>query len=257
MDYVETEGDTIDQAIENALKALRVERERVTVDILEEGSKGFLGIGGRKARIRASLRKTVILEGDEEEAAEQSPNQRESVSEEKRAALGEKGRQVLTEILRLMGMEASVEIKRGDAPEEVVLDVHGSYGGLLIGRRGQTLQALQYLITRIAGKEERNAGARLIVDTENYYERHRKNLEDTALRLGESAKRERRTITLDNLSARDRRIIHVTLEDDPWLTTKSQGQGPYRRLLIVPQGDRKKKEEEKSGSGSTLPKPEK
>ena len=255
MDYVETEGDTIDQAIESALKALRVERDRVTIDILEEGSKGFLGIGGKKARIRASVRKTVLLE-DEDEGEEQSPSQRESVSEEKQVALGEKGRQVLTEILRLMGMEARVEIKKGETPEEVVLDVQGSYGGLLIGRRGQTLQALQYLVTRIAGREERSAGARLIVDTERYYERHRKNLEDTALRLGESAKRERRTITLDNLSARDRRIIHVTLEDDPWLTTKSQGQGPYRRLLIIPQGDRKKKEEE-GGAGSTVPKPEK
>ena len=255
MDYVETEGDTIDQAIESALKALRVERDRVTIDILEEGSKGFLGIGGKKARIRASLRKTVLLE-EEVEGEEQSPSRREGISEEKQAALGEKGRQVLTEILRLMGTEATVEIKKGETPEEVVLDVQGSYGGLLIGRRGQTLQALQYLVTRIVGREERNVGARLVVDTESYYERYRKKLEDTALRLGESAKRERRTITLDNLSARDRRIIHVTLEDDPWLTTKSQGQGPYRRLLIIPQGDRKKKEEE-DGSGATLAKPEK
>jgi spoIIIJ-associated protein len=256
MDYVETEGDTIDQAIEIALKSLKVDRDRVTVDILEEGSKGFLGLGGKKARIRASLRQTVVLE-DEQDIEERDPRQREGVSEEKKAALGEKGRAVLTEILRLMGMEASVTVKKGEAPEEILLDVHSPYGGLLIGRRGQTLQALHHMVTRIVGKEEKNLSARFILDTEHYHERQRKKLEDTALRLGESAKRERRTITLDNLSARDRRIIHLSLEDDPWLTTKSQGQGPYRRLLIIPQGDRRKKEDEKTESETASTKQEK
>src|SRR5918992_420446 len=128
MDFVETEGDTIDQAIENALKTLGVERDKITVDILEEGSKGFLGIGGKKARIRASMRKAVLL-ADEEVASEP-----DIPSEENKAAVGQRGREVLREILHLMGIETTVEVKGGETPEEVVLDVHGPYGGLVIGR---------------------------------------------------------------------------------------------------------------------------
>ena len=85
----------------------------------------------------------------------------------------------------------------------------------------------------------------LVVDTENYRERRKKTLEDMALRLGEKAKRKRTPVSVDSLSARDRRIIHLALEDDPWVTTKSLGSGAYRRLLIIPEGDRKKKEQEK------------
>jgi spoIIIJ-associated protein len=247
MDYVETEADTIDQAIEDALKALGVERDKVTIDVLEEGSRGFLGIGAKKVRIRAAVRRAVVLQ-NEVDAEEPRLRPQESLSEEKKAVLGEKGKEALRKILHLMGMEATIELKVGDDPEEIVLNIESSHGGLLIGRGGQTLQAMQYLVMRIVGKEEGSGSARIVVDTENYHERHRKKLQDTALHLGESAKRQRRTVSLDNLSAHDRRIIHLTLEDDPWLTTKSLGQGPYRRLLIIPQGDRKNKEPEKGGS---------
>ena len=115
--------------------------------------------------------------------------------------------------------------------------------GLLIGRKGQTLEALQYVITRITGERAGSESAHIVIDVENYRERRRKSLEDMALRLGEKAKRQRKTVTVDALSAADRRIIHAALQDDPWVTTKSLGQGSYRRLLIIPEGDRKKKEE--------------
>jgi spoIIIJ-associated protein len=104
------------------------------------------------------------------------------------------------------------------------------------------LEALQYLITRIAGERPGHEGRHLVVDVENYRARRRKSLEDMALRLGEKAKRQRKTVTVDALSAADRRIIHAALQDDPWVSTKSLGQGSYRRLLIIPEGDRKKKE---------------
>lgn len=246
MDFVETEGDTIDQAIENALRVLGVERDKVTVDILEEGTRGFLGIGAKKARIRASLRKSLKLE-------ELSPNEKPVApppTAEERAELGEKARGVLEEILRLMGMEAPVEVKDGEGPEEIVLNIQGAYGGLLIGRRGQTLEAFEYLLSRIVRPRRAEVALQFVVDTESYRERHRRMLQDKALRLGESAKRQRKTIALDNLSARDRRIIHLALQDDPWLTTKSMGQGPYRRLLIIPQGDRRRKEEPKSAAAA-------
>src|SRR6185503_5670844 len=101
---------------------------------------------------------------------------------------------------------------------------------------------LQYLVTRIAGERPGSEGPHIVVDIENYRERRRRSLEDMALRLGEKAKRQRKTVTIDALSAADRRIVHAALQDDPWLSTKSLGQGSYRRLLIIPEGDRRKKD---------------
>jgi spoIIIJ-associated protein len=142
-----------------------------------------------------------------------------------------------------MGVGAEVELKVGEKSDETVLEIRAENSGLLIGRKGQTLEALQYLVSRIAGERGAMEGPHVIVDIENYRQRRRKSLEDMALRLGEKAKRQRKTVTVDALSAADRRIIHAALQDDPWVTTKSLGQGSYRRLLIIPEGDRRKKEE--------------
>ena len=249
MEFVETEGETIDEAIENALRILGVERDKVTVDILAEGTRGILGIGAKKARIRAALRKTLALE-EEEESGQRYPAREEKISQDEVAAVGREAREVLAEIIRLMGVNATIEVKPGEIGEEIVLDIHGDNGGLLIGRRGQTLEALQYLLTRMISERQGREGPQLVVDTENYRQRRRKTLEDMALRLGEKAKRQRKTVTVDALSAADRRVIHVVLQDDPWLTTQSLGKGAYRRLLIIPQGARKKKEEEKDAVAS-------
>ena len=239
MEHMEAEGETIDDAIENALNTLGVEREQVTVEILSDVKKGILGIGAHKARVRVSLRRSIDI--DQEPQEERQPPTTRSMKESA-SAVGERGKDILVEILRLMGVQATIEVKPGETGEEIVLDIHGDNGGLLIGRRGQTLEALQYILTRAVGERAGVERPQLIVDTENYHERRKKTLEDMALRLGEKAKRQRTTVSIDSLSARDRRIIHLTLEDDPWLTTRSLGQGAYRRLLIVPEGDRKKKE---------------
>jgi spoIIIJ-associated protein len=245
MDYVEAEGDSIDEAIKNALRILGVERDKVTVDILTEAVKGFFGIGAKKARVRASLRKALVE--DEEHRAESKPAGVNRITEEEAAAAGQRAKAVLGEILSLMGIRAKVEVKPGETEAEIVLEIHGDNGGLLIGRKGQTLEAVQYLVTRITTERQGTEAPQLVVDTENYRQRRRKSLEDMALRLGEKAKRQRKTVTVDALSAADRRIIHLALQDDPWLTTKSLGQGPYRRLLIIPEGDRKGQPSERPG----------
>ena len=224
MERVEAEGDTIDQAIENALKVLRTKRDHVTVEILREARRGLLGIGSRKARVRASLRPTVKLEEQPEQEGQERQTHREDWSEEKLSVIRETGKEVLGEIIRLMGIEATIEIKPEDTPEETLLEIHGDSGGLLIGRRGQTLEALQYLLARIVSERHGMEDIQLVVDTENYRERRKKTLEDMALRLGEKAKRKRTPVSVDSLSARDRRIIHLALEDDPWVTTKGLGQ---------------------------------
>ena len=241
MDHVEIEGDTIEKAIENALKLLGVEREKITVDILSEGKKGILGFGSQKARILATLRKSAIdLRASESEPA---PVKEQPLVAAEAAAMGQKAKEVLAEILNLMGISAEVELRVGEKTDETVVEIRTENSGLLIGRKGQTLEALQYLVSRIAGERGGMEGPHIVVDIENYRQRRRKALEDMALRLGEKAKRQRKTVTVDALSAADRRIIHAALQDDPWVTTKSLGQGSYRRLLIIPEGDRRRKEE--------------
>jgi len=313
MDFVETEGDNIDAAIENALKALGVGREKITVDIISEGRKGILGFGAQKAKIRASLRK-LNLEPDiaavkpqavaapaiapqsrprppERRAPEarrpeapraeprpRAPELRPRAPDRPRSgprvepsrrpaasagsdsvprpidappqmtaaevsAMVEKAKTALAEILDLMGMNASVDQKSGIDADETILEIKSENSGLIIGRKGQTLEALQYLVSRIAGERPGNESPHIVIDIENYHERRRQTLQDMALRLGEKAKRQRKTVTIDALSAADRKIVHAALQDDPWLTTRSLGQGAYRRLLIIPEGDRKIKEE--------------
>ncbi len=248
MDFVETEGDTIDAAIENALKLLGVDREKVTVEIVSEGRKGILGFGAQKAKIRAELRQSAVSlkTPDLEQTAGEA-----SASTVEASEIAEKARKVLEDILDLMGVKATVEQRSSVGGDETILEVHADNSGLLIGRKGQTLEALQYLVTRIAGERQGSEEPHIVVDIENYRERRRRSLEDMALRLGEKAKRQRKTVTVDALSAADRRIIHAALQDDPWVSTKSLGQGSYRRLLIIPEGDRRKKDDppqEKQGT---------
>jgi spoIIIJ-associated protein len=242
MDFVEAEAETIDEAIEKALKTLGVERDKITIDVLAEGRRGILGFGAQKARIRAALRKSLI---ELTTGAPIKETPRQPMTAEEAASFGEKAKGILADILRLMGIDASIDAKYGANGEETVLEIKAQDSGLLIGRKGQTLEALQYLVTRIAGERPGSEGPQIVVDIENYRERRRKSLVDMALRLGEKAKRQRKIVTVDALSAADRRIVHAALQDDPWLTTKSLGQGSYRRLLIIPERDRKTKKEAK------------
>lgn len=254
MDHVETEGNTVDEAIAKALKKLGVERDRIAVEILAEGKKGIFGLGAKKARVRASLRGELALEEGEGPAYE-APARQRKITEAELAAAAQRGKEVLEEILRRMEIAATVEIKPGGAADEAVLDIRCDCGALLIGRRGQTLEALQYLVTRIVSDRQGRDGPQLVIDTEHYQEHRRKGLEDLALRLGEKAKRQRKTVTVDPLDAADRRIVQAVLQDDPWLTTKSLGMGAYRRMLIIPEGDRKRKENEPPQAPAGQPEP--
>lgn len=259
MDFVEGEGDTIDAAIDSALKSLGVARDKVTVDIISEGRKGILGFGAQKAKVRVALRKTAMeIDKPAKSAApvvpaETAPGAGQAAVAVDIAAMVDKAKMTLEEILRRMGVAATVEQKAAAGGAEILLDIKAEDSGLLIGRQGQTLEALQYLIGRIAGERQGSEGPHIIIDIESYRERRRKSLEDMALRLGEKAKRQRKTVTVDALSAADRRIIHAALQDDPWVTTRSLGQGSYRRLLIIPEGDRKKKDQVKSVTSEAAP----
>jgi spoIIIJ-associated protein len=242
MNAVEAEGRTIEEAVAAALAQLRVERDKVEIEVLAQATKGFLGIGGKKARVRATLRAPLTVQLDEspsptarrrEEVRVAEPSaEREVVPALPSREVREKACQLLAEILRLMEVEATVAVETRDA--ELVINIAGTEGGLLIGRNGQTLDALEYVLNRIVTRSDEGE-THLTLDTEGYRERRRKNLENLALRLGERAKRRRKPVGLSPLSPRDRRVIHLALEGDPLVTTRSVGRGYFRRLFIVPE----------------------
>ena len=140
---------------------------------------------------------------------------------------------ILTEVLKMMGEQAEIEVVRDDGLQTVELNIKGDGSGILIGRHGQTLDALEYIVNRILGRRIKDAVA-IAIDTESYRARRRSQLHRMALSKGEQAKREHVTVTLDPMAPRDRRIIHLALKDDPLITTHSFGDGFLRSVEIVP-----------------------
>lgn len=213
MRSVESDGGSIDEAIANALSALRVERSQVEIEILENAPKGVLGLGGRRARVRATLRS----------APDVSP-------ETSRAT---RARDVLQQIVPHLVADARVEIG-GQQDDNVVLSVLTDDSGAIIGRRGQTLDALEHIVNRIVLRDEHSASGRVTVDVEGYRERRQESLEELGKRLAKKARETGQVVTLNPLSPRDRRIVHLALEGEQGVTTRSEGEGVFRRLLIVP-----------------------
>lgn len=203
MRELEETGRTVDEAIEKALRTLGVGREEVDVEVLEEGSRGVFGIGGKEARVLVRLREDYA-----ELAAE-----------------------IVGRIIKEMGFEGKVLAKR--SKDSIDVTIEGEDLGALIGRRGQTLDALEYLATLILS---RRLGKRLqiTVDVEGYRERRRKALAALARRVAKRVVQEGREIPLEPMGARDRRIIHLTLQDHPRVYTYSQGEGEQRRVVIAP-----------------------
>ncbi len=231
MESVEAEGESIDAAIDAALKMLEVTRDRVEIEILASGARGLFGIGSRKAKVRATLRRPLRAETavPEERPSPPTVAARPPVVD---SQVGERARQVLQEIVTLMNVNAEARVQT--TADRIGLELSGDSSGVLIGRRGQMLDALEYVLNRIVGRDQ--AGApRIVIDSENYRERRREALEELARRMGEQAKKKRKPIALNPMSPRDRRIVHLILQEDPALTTKSAGSGYFRKLIIIPE----------------------
>ena len=248
MNRVEAEGNSIDEAIERALEQLGVTRDKVDIDIVSNATRGLFGIGGRPAKVRATVRTPLDLISTMTAdvatprpgpmAATQpiiaTPTPTPTPVNVIDAQPLERARTVLQEVVRLMGSQAQVGLLMGEV-DGARLTISGDATGMLIGRRGQTLDALEYIANRIAAREDEQVG-RVVVDSENYRERRRQSLEQLAHRLADRARRRGKTVTLNPMSPRDRRIIHLTLQNDRSLTTRSAGKGYFRKLLIIPEG---------------------
>ncbi|MFQ5666784.1 MAG: RNA-binding cell elongation regulator Jag/EloR [Candidatus Binatia bacterium] len=226
MDSVEAAGNSIDEAIGKALELLGTTRERVDIEIMSNAVRGLCGFGGRKARVRATVRRPLSTE-----PATAAPAA-EALAGNRRVA--ERGREILETIIKHMRVDARVAV-RDVAAQPCVLELAGDASGVLIGRRGQMLDALEYIVNRIIARDEGGA-ARVVIDSQNYRARRRETLEDLARRMAEQAKKRGKPVTLNPLSPRDRRIVHMILQQDTSLSTKSTGSGFFRKLIIVPAG---------------------
>lgn len=236
---IEIEGKTIDDAIEKACQEFGLPREKLNIEILSEGSVGFLGlVGSKKACIRASILSIDLnMESPPKERMEPTVTDEQSEkndilsAEEIKESLATKAKEKLDGILRHMGLDFPVHVE--ETSETITLKIEGDGSGLLIGKGGQTLDALQYIVNKASNKNGKGR-KRIILDTEDYRKRREKTLIALAEKLGEKVKKTKKPVTVNPMNAHDRRIIHLALQDDKQLTTKSRGEGAFRKIIILP-----------------------
>ncbi len=247
---LEVIAPSVEEAIQKGLTELRLPREAVDVEILDEGSRGFLGLGARQARIRLRIRPQETSTPAEvppppsvEDGApseEQPAPPAEPAAPEVDSTL-DIARDTVKELLEKMHVQAEVSAhyKPSDTPNRrptVWVDITGKDLSILIGRRAETLQALQYITSIIIGKELGHS-VPLVIDVEGYRERRTHQLQRLAKRLAEQAIKTGRRQTLEPMPASERRIIHLTLRDYPGVTTESVGEEPRRKVTIIPTPD--------------------
>lgn len=204
MKFVEKTAKTVDEAIELALQDLQANRDEVDVEVIEEPSKGILGfIGVKPARV-----KVVVKEGPSQKAEE-----------------------LLGKIFS--SMQLQVDIHTRNKEQGVYIDLEGNDLGVLIGRRGETLDALQYLVNLSVNKNQ-EVRKKVIIDVEGYRERREETLQKLARKLAEKAKQRGRNVVLEPMSSQERRIIHTALQGREDIYTFSEGEEPYRKIVISP-----------------------
>jgi len=214
-EQVEAEGKNVEEAIENGLYDLDLERHQVDVEVLSEGRAGLFGIGGEQAKVRLTEIAFETPEGDAVEFAHET----------------------LKELLELMDLEAEATVRAPETPGDgvglvqAVLDVTGEDMGVLIGRRGGTMASLQYVVNLMVSRKYRGE-APFSVDVEGYRRRREEALEELAFRSAESVRRNGRPVTLEAMPAYERRIVHLSLSKDPTVGTASVGEGDSRKVRI-------------------------
>jgi len=207
MDELEITANTVEEALEEAEERLGMKRDRFEVEVIKEGKSGILGIGGEEAVIK--VRPLPSVEED----------------------LVKIAREVLDKLLNLLGVTAEVEVLSDQIP--TTFNIKGDDLGILIGRHGQTIVSLEYIVKLIVAARLKGWQP-LFIDIGGYRERRRSSLQQLALHLAEQVKLEHRDITLEPMSASERRIIHLTLADHPEVVTHSIGVGEDRKVVISP-----------------------
>lgn len=206
MNYKEFTGKTVEEAVTAASVELGIVSSELEYEVVDKGSAGFLGIGAKPAVIKARK-------------LEQAKN------------IVDKTNDYLDQLFKAMDIETEVTIDYSEENNSMNINLEGPEMGILIGKRGQTLDALQYLISLFVNKES-EAYIRVKLDTENYRARRKDTLENLAKNIAFKVKRSRRSVTLEPMNPYERRIIHSALQNDKYVATKSEGEEPYRKVVV-------------------------
>ena len=204
MEFVEFSAKTVNDAIIEACQKFTVASDKLEVEVVEEGSSGFLGIGSKPAVIRAKVKSSIT----------------------------DIAKDFLDDVFRAMSMVVVSDIKYDEDEKTMDIELSGDEMGVLIGKRGQTLDSLQYLVSLVVNKDMDDY-IRVKVDTENYRQRRKETLENLAKNISFKVKRTKRAVSLEPMNPYERRIIHSSLQNDRYVTTYSEGEEPYRNVVIT------------------------
>ena len=204
MEYIEISAKTVNDAITEACQKFTVTSDKLDYVVVEEGSTGFLGIGAKPAIIKARVK------GDVADIA----------------------KDFLKEVFDAMDMVVVIDTKYDEENKNLTIDLSGDEMGVLIGKRGQTLDSLQYLVSLVVNKEAEDY-IRVKVDTEDYRKRRKDTLENLAKNIAYKVKRTKRPVSLEPMNPYERRIIHSALQNDKYVTTHSEGEEPFRRVVVT------------------------
>lgn len=204
MEFTEFSAKTVNDAITEACQKFVITSDKLEYEVIEEGSSGFLGIGSKPAVIKARVKSSV-----------------EDMAKE-----------FLNSVFAAMNLTVVVDIKYNEANNSMNIDLSGDEMGILIGKRGQTLDSLQYLVSLVVNKDVENY-IHVKVDTENYRQRRKETLENLAKNISYKVKRTKKPVSLEPMNPYERRIIHSALQNDKYVTTHSEGDEPYRHVVVV------------------------
>ena len=207
MEFVKISAKTVDDAITEACQKFEVTSDKIEYEVLEEGSSGFLGFNAKPAIINARVK-------EEEVKAD------------------EKAKSFLSDVFKSMNLAVVIDAKYNEVDNTLDIDLSGDDMGILIGKRGQTLDSLQYLVSLVVNKGEGDY-IRVKVDTENYRQRRKDTLENLAKNISFKVKRTKRSVSLEPMNPYERRIIHSALQNDRYVTTHSEGEEPFRRVVVT------------------------
>ena len=232
MEYIEVEGKTVDDAITEACQKLTVTSDRLDYEVVEKGTSGFLGFAAKPALIRARIKDESAKKetGEAKEGKKETKEKKETKKSAKGSMEAKDPKEFLSKVFEAMGMEVQIDVERTD--EEINIELSGEDMGVLIGKRGQTLDSLQYLTSLVVNKGTSDY-TRVKVDTENYRNRRKETLENLAKNIAYKVKRTKRPVTLEPMNPYERRVIHSALQNDKYVSTHSEGEEPYRRVVIT------------------------
>lgn len=206
-EYIEVSAKTVNDAITEACRKLEITSDKLDYEVIEEGSSGFLGIGSRPAVIRTAAKVEKL-------------------------SLDETARKFMSDVFRAMNMDVEITVTYNEEEAMMDVDLSGDEMGVLIGKRGQTLDSLQYLLSLVVNKEAEGY-IRVKVDTENYRDRRKETLENLAKNIAYKVKKTRRSVSLEPMNPYERRIIHSALQNDKFVSTHSEGEEPFRKVVVT------------------------